>query len=346
MRFRDLRVSLLFLLLTACRAYFLPAAPAATASFTPTVEPAPTTTATASATPKPTTTPDPYEPYTIAYLRGRDYGGGELEIVERVGANSAFTRYLIRYPSDGLMIHGFMNVPQGNGPHPVIIALHGYIEPSIYDTFDYTTHYADALASAGYLVVHPNLRGYPPSDDGDNLFRVGMASDVLNLIAILKASAGQPGSLEAADSSRIGMWGHSMGGGITTRVVTVSPDVQAAVLYAAMSGDESRNYEAIGTWSDGERGVEERAVPIELLAQISPIHFLGDVTAAVSIHHGLADELVPVQWSMQTCELLKAAGKNVECHFYEDMPHTFRGQGDKEFIQYTIQFMNLHLSAR
>jgi dipeptidyl aminopeptidase/acylaminoacyl peptidase len=278
-------------------------------------------------------------------LRGRDYGGGELEIVERVGANSAFTRYLIRYPSDGLMIHGFMNMPLGDGPHPVIIALHGYIDPSIYDTFDYTTHYADALASAGYLVMHPNLRGYPPSDDGDNLFRVGMAADVLNLIAILKASAGQPGPLEAADASRIGMWGHSMGGGITTRVITVSPDIKAALLYAAMSGDEGRNYDAIGAWSNGERGVDERAVPIEQLAQISPIHFLGDITAAVSIHHGLADELVPVQWSMQTCELLKAAGKNVECHFYEDMPHTFRGQSDKEFIQYTIQFMNRHLSA-
>ena len=91
--------------------------------------------------------------------------------------------------------------------------------------------------------------------------------------------------------------------------------------------------------------MEERAVPIEHLAQISPIHFLGDITAAVSIHHGLADELVPVQWSMQTFELLKAWGRNVECHFYEDMPHTFRGKGDKEFIQYTIQFMNLHLLA-
>jgi dipeptidyl aminopeptidase/acylaminoacyl peptidase len=345
MRIRDFRLILLFLVLTACRAPVLPATPTATAGLTPSEEPPAAATATASATPGPTATPDPYEPYTIAYLRERDYGGGELEIVERVGANSAFTRYLIRYPSDGLMIHGFMNAPLGDGPHPVIIALHGYIDPSIYDTFDYTTHYADALASAGYLVVHPNLRGYPPSDDGENLFRVGMAADVLNLIAILKASAGQLGPLEAADASRMGMWGHSMGGGITTRVITISPDIQAAVLYAAMSGDEARNYEAIGAWSNGERGVEERAVPTGQLAQISPIHFFGDITAAVSIHHGLADALVPVQWSMQTCELLRAGGKDVECHFYEDMPHTFRGQEDKEFIQYTLQFMNRHLSA-
>lgn len=112
-----------------------------------------------------------------------------------------------------------------------------------------------------------------------------------------------------------------------------------------MSGDEARNYEAIGVWSDGERGADERAVPPEELPRISPIYFLDGITAAVSIHHGLEDELVPVQWSMQLCELLKAAKKNVECHYYPGMPHTFRGKGDKEFIQYSIQFMDRTLSA-
>lgn len=249
----------------------------------------------------------------------------------------------MRYPSDGLDIYGFMNVPVGDGPHPVIIALHGYIDPEVYDTFDYTTHYADALASAGYLVLHPNLRGYPPSDSGDNLFRVGMAIDVLNLISIVKSTAGQAGALETADGNRIGLWGHSMGGGIVTRVITVSSDVRAAVLYAAMSGDEKRNYDAIGVWSGGERGAEERRVPASELTGISPVFHLQDIGAAVSIHHGLQDELVPVQWSMQTCELMKAASLEVECEYYEDMPHTFYGQGDKEFIQYTIQFMNRNL---
>ena len=89
--------------------------------------------------------------------------------------------------------------------------------------------------------------------------------------------------------------------------------------------------------------MEERQVPETELTRISPIYYLDDIRAAVSIHHGLEDELVPVQWSMQTCELMKAASLDVECQYYEDMPHTFRGQGDKEFIQYTIQFMDRHL---
>ena len=130
---------------------------------------------------------------------------------------------------------------------------------------DYTTRYADSLARAGFLVIHPNLRGYPPSDDGDNRFRVGMAIDVLNLIAIIKDQAGKPGALENADPQAIGLWGHSMGGGVATRVLTVSPDVDAAVLYGAMSGDEHKNYERIFNYfSSGTRGIEELQAPEEV----------------------------------------------------------------------------------
>jgi dienelactone hydrolase len=290
-------------------------------------------------------TPDPYFPYTIEYLRSRTYGGGQIEFLEVMGQNLLFTRYLIRYPSDGLNIYGFANIPNDDKVHPVIIALHGYIDPAIYNTLDYTTHYADALASAGYIVVHPNLRGYRPSDDGSNLFRVGMAADVLNLIALVRSQSGGNDPLRNANPQSIGLWGHSMGGGISTRVLTVSGNVKAAVLYGSMSGDEQKNYEAIRGWSGNTRGLDELNVPTEALTRISAMYFFDDITAAVSLHHGLADALVPVDWSVLTCEQLKALGKNVECHYYENMPHTFYGQGDQEFIQNTIRFFNQYLLA-
>ncbi len=196
------------LLLMVLLAYFLPAcggtAPITStliATATETQTPLPTYTAKATATALPTTTPtpEPYWEYSIASLRSRTYGGGQIEITQTLGENSAFTRHYFRYDSDGLSIYGFANVPHGEGPFPVIIALHGYIEPEIYQTLDYTTHYADALASAGFLVLHPNLRLYPPSDEGDNLFRVGMAIDTLNLIALVKENSGKPGLLQSAD---------------------------------------------------------------------------------------------------------------------------------------------------
>lgn len=307
----------------------------------PTVTSLPTGTPTLVPTISPT--PDPYYTWSNAYLRSRPYGGGQIEFVEVMEQTLYFTRYLIRYPSDGLNIYGFANIPNDDGVHPVIIALHGYIDPAVYNTLDYTTLYADALASAGYVVLHPNLRGYRPSDDGENLFRVGMAIDVLNLIALVQSQSGGTDQLKNANPNAIGLWGHSMGGGITTRVITVSDDVRAAVLYAAMTGDEQTNYNAIREWSGQTRGLEELDVPVEALANISSMYFFGNITSAVSIHHGTADALVPMQWSEATCAQLQSLGKQVECLYYENMPHTFYGDGNQQFIQNTLDFFNTHL---
>jgi len=336
-------ITLTVLILASCvPAIQVPTAtPAFTASPVPTATLLPTSTPTLLPTVSPT--PDPYSAWSIDYLRARPYGGGQIEFLEVMTQNLYFTRYLIRYPSDGLNIYGFANIPNDEEPHPVIIALHGYIDPALYNTLDYTTHYADALASAGYIVLHPNLRGYAPSDDGENLFRVGMAVDVLNLIALVQSQSGGTDLLRTARPDRIGLWGHSMGGGITTRVLTVTDDVRAAVLYAAMSGDEQKNYEAIRGWSGQTRGLDELNAPVEALNRISAMYFFGNITAAVSIHHGTLDGTVPLDWSVTTCEQLTALGKSVECTYYQDMPHTFYGTGDEEFIQNTVQFFNQHL---
>ena len=292
-------------------------------------------------------TPDPYAGLTISDLIARSYGDGAFVIEEVMAENSYFTRYLVSYPSDGVKIYGFMNVPTGDGPFPVVIALHGYIEPEIYNTLDYTTGYADALARAGFLVLHPNLRGYQPSEDGPNLFRVGMAIDVLNLIGLIKSQAGLPGSLESADASRIGLWGHSMGGGISTRVMTVSPDVKAVVLYGAMSGDDRKNYERIYNYfSDGLRGMEELSAPPDAFLRISPIYYLERVQAAVSIHHGTSDTEVPLDWSVDLCNRLQGLGKQVECFTYPNQPHTFIGEDEDIFIQRAIDFFNRELGVQ
>ncbi len=306
---------------------------------TATLEPSPVPTA----APTLSLSPNAYTKYTINYLRSRQYGGGQIQVVQSAGAYSAFTRYIIRYPSDGLTITGFMDVPNGLGPFPVVIALHGYVAPSTYNTLDYTTTYADDMASAGYFVLHPNMRNFPPSSSGDDLFRVGMATDVLNLIAIVKATGGKSGPLQLADPQRIGLWGHGMGGGIALRVMTISPDVKAAVLYSSVSGDEQRNYEALAAWSDFGQGGLERAVPLQELPLISPIYFYQNIKAAVSVNQGLADPMVPVQWAKDTCNQLQEMGKTVECHYYPAEANTFTGNGDHSFIRVFTLFFDKYL---
>lgn len=310
----------------------------ANATATPSIVPSATLTEEAPSTA--TQTPNPWAGLSIDSLSARSYGGGTVQVIETLAVNSYFTRTLITYPSDDLNIYGFMNIPKvGDPPYPVVIALHGYINPEIYNTIDYTTRYADALAREGFLVLHPNLRGYPPSDQGDNLFRVGMAIDALNLIALVKEQGGKPGALSVADPNNIGIWGHSMGGGISTRVITVSPDIRAAVLYGAMSGDEKQNFERIlNYFSNGERGKEELNFPEEAFESISPINYIDRIQASVSIHHGENDQDVPLTWSLDLCRRLRELEKPVECYTYEDQAHTFNGDGDNLFIMQMIDF--------
>jgi dipeptidyl aminopeptidase/acylaminoacyl peptidase len=314
-----------------------------TPTLAPSTTPLPSNTPTA--TPPPGATPDLYRELTIDALSGRRYGGGLLDIVETLEENDSFTRYLITYPSDGLKIYGFMNVPNEGDKFPVALVLHGYIDPKDYDTLAYTTRYADALAEAGYFVIHPNLRNYPPSDNGPDAFRTGYAIDVLNLIAIIRAQSQDPvGYLRRADAEHIHLWGHSMGGGIVLRVLAVNrePYIRAAVLYGSMSGDERRNYERIQYWSYGRRGDFELAAPPEVLDLISPIHYLDRITAPIAIHHSLADDIVPVSWSQELCDLLEAMNHPHECYLYEAQPHTFHGYADDLFMDRVILFFRSH----
>ena len=299
----------------------------------PTPTPAPTATPSPTATPTPT--PDPYAGLYIDDLRARSYGvTGTIEVVDTLGDFAGFTRYLIRYPSDGLRINGFMNVPKGVGPFPVVVVVHGYIPPTTYKTVAYTSMYADYIASSGYLVLHPDLRGHGTSEGSSQpAFRVGYAIDVLNLIALAKKLP------NARTDGGIGIMGHSMGGGVTGRVMVVSPDVKAAVLYAAVSLDEARTdrFPSSGTPGPtrtppaGTPGPTRTPVPPEVAERISPINYIRYLSGPVGIHHGEADRDVSPQNSVRVVERLQAEGRAYEYFTYPDQPHTLWGDAHTLF---------------
>jgi len=270
----------------------------------------------------PTSIPE-VNPYSIEALANRTYGEGELTIEYLWERQEDFVRYYITYTSDGLTIHGFVDVPEGDGPFPVVIALHGYIPASEYETLDYSTRYADSIARQGYIVLHPNMRNFPPSDSPgrvrDSL--TGYTVDVLNLLELVQQSAGQPGIFENADMERLGIWGHSLGGGIALRVATLVDDIDAIVLYAAVT--QRYNETSIGL----------------------PVYDLRVIDAPFSIHHGLDDDTVSPAWSETICDTLEDLGKEHDCYFYEGQPHTLlrSGSSDALFIQRTVEFFDTYL---
>jgi uncharacterized protein len=298
--------------------------PAPTVTPYPTPTRAPTWTPEATATAAVVSTPDPNSAYSIAALRLRAYGGGEIENLGLMAKNDILARYSIRYPSDGLNIHGFLSIPFGKGPFPVIIVIHGYVNPGEYQTIDYTTDAADGLVSQGYIVIHPDLRNFPPSDSGDVMFRAGYAIDVLNLIALVQQTAGRPGLLEQANAGRIGIWSHSMGGDIALKVAVISHDVKAILLYAPMSGDEQKNSQFFNFMTGNSENQQEMLASPETFASVSPDHYYKDITAAIQLHHGTGDTVIPIAWAEETCQELKDAGSHVECFYYDGAEHTFR----------------------
>jgi len=304
----------------------------------PSLSPFPTPTRGATLTPAFTATPgsailtpSPYAQYTIDALRTRQYFGGAAQDLGIYSQNDTFARHSFVYPSDALNIHGFVNVPLRAGKYPVIIAIHGYVDPTQYDTLDYTTDPSDGLSSSGYFVVHPNLRNFRPSDQGDALFRVGYAIDVLNLIAVIKQNAGKPGLFEFADASHIGIWSHSMGGDIALRVAVVSSDVQAILLYAPMSGDEQKNSQFFNVFTGNSVNQQELLASAQDFSAISPATYYADISAAIQLHHGTGDTVIPVAWAEETCQQLKDAGRNVECYYYDGADHTFRSRYYEQF---------------
>lgn len=283
-----------------------------------------------------TITPDPFRKYTISAMRSRSYGSGTVQILEKLSDEGSFTRYKIRYISDGLIIYGFMNIPKGEGPFPVIIAIHGNYNLESYQLLPYSTYDADVLSRAGYLVLHPNMRGFGESASGDDRYRTGLAIDILNLIGIVKTQGLQIGALEKANPDRIGIWAHSMGGEVALRVITVSNDIKATMLYAPMTGDIIKNAQFINN-------KEEMDTPAHLIAAISPHYSYVNITSALKLYHGTADPVIPVQYGRETCQMLIDLGKEINCAFYEGAKHTFNSDYTDDFHKSFLYFFKTHL---
>ena len=336
----------LFIFLTACQA--APASPAATLPppnvVIETMTPSPVPTKTLSPSPTPSVEQLIF-PYTIEGLRKHDYQSGKITIRATLEENETYTSYLIEYPSDGLTITGVMQIPAGKGPFPVIIMNHGFYSRSVYTSGDGTDRASAYLVKRGYITLASDYRSWGVSDVGESLFYSGLAIDVINLINAVP-------TIPEADPSRIGMWGHSMGGGVTIKVLTIDSRVKAAVLYSTVSADHADLIERWGNGCFGDiaRGEAEfgcnssDVVPLDLplnvqdayrtaaesddlMKLISPVFHLGNVTAPVQIHYGTEDGLnysgTPPEWSLKLYESLRGVNKNVELLAYDGEGHSF-----------------------
>lgn len=288
------------------------------------------------------------EELSIPYFSQMKLEGKDLELTKVLADNSAYTRYEIRYSSNGLTISGILNIPKGNGPFPLIIFNHGYIDPSIYTIGRGLKREQDYLARHGFAVLHTDYRGHGASDPSPDTKEIYDASleytmDSINAINAVRASS-LP-ELKSVDASNVGMLGHSLGGGVTLNALVAKPDmVDAAVLYAPVSGNAYKNFDR---WRrerpEGDNTLkafgEEGS---DAWNQLSSLYFVNRIDDSVLIFHGTSDNDVPIEWSYELDDTLMRNHKDTTLVVFDPEEHEFIRRWD-EFMRETATFFTEEL---
>lgn len=317
----------------------------------------------------PTNSPE-QNPLMISVMRKNSYPGSNLVIEQTLADGSNYHQYIASYKSEGLKIYGLLTVPNGEKPRdgwPVIIFNHGYIPPEVYRTTERYVAYVDAFARNGYIVFKSDYRGNGNSEGSPEgaYYSTAYTTDVLNALASLKKYELKlpSGEGNVANPNKIGMWGHSMGGNITLRSLVVDPkDIKAAVIWGGVVGsygDLMNNWTRRVPFQPSSRQLALRNRYRQDLIKkygtpqtnpifwnsIDPTNFVSDIVAPIELHHGEADEEVPLEFSKSLFDKLKQAGKDVELYTYPGADHNISSPSFETAMARSIIFFDKYLKS-
>lgn len=291
------------------------------------------------------------DPVSLPALMADEIRGSRLRLGSVLARTSAYTRYAVTYRADALTVSGVMNVPRGEGPFPVVVLLHGYIDPDVYVTGQGYRREQDGLARNGYVAFHVDYRNHAGSDDdpdNDVDQRLGYTRDAVAAVEAVRAS-----DLAFLDGERIGLIGRSMGGGVAFNALVTRPGlVDAAVTYASVSTLAAENYDRFIRRDVADSALVRRVEAThgspeddpDWWAGVSSRTFVDRITTPVMMHHGVLDDTCPVAWSRATRDALRAAGVDLTYHEYPRENHYFYGGWARSFER-TLAFLERHLGA-
>ncbi len=236
---------------------------------------------------------------------------------------------------------GVVDYPAAAGPRPVVVVCHGFKGFLAWGFFPPLAH---LLAERGFTVVRFNFTGsgMRPGDelvtDTDAFRHAKVHRDLAELEAVL-AALGDEIAAGRADTDRIGLLGHSRGGG--TALLAAAGDhrgrIGALVTWAAVASFLRFSEEDRRRWRrDGELPVvnartgQELALDVGVLDDIERRREEYDLAAAAArrrapwlIVHGAGDETVPIA---EARTLAAAAGPPSELAVVAGGSHTFGAQ--------------------
>lgn len=268
--------------------------------------------------------PFPGREYFIDSLRASPARGTGFAVTGVKEENGAYKKFSIAYVADRRPLTGVMNVPIGPVPvggFPILILNHGLIRPEIYFSGRGSKREQDFFSRRGYVTIHPDYRGYSSTSPEFPLrhdFYAGYTEDMLALIDALNRARPQ-----FIDVNRMGLWGHSMGGGIAARAMVLNHDIRAYVLFAPVSASVEDNFYELAP--EEVAWIRKTYGPAGSPAyqKISPLSYFSDVAAPVQLHHGTGDAEVPIAFSEKMFQALRQYGKKSELFTYPGEKHEF-----------------------
>lgn len=257
---------------------------------------------------------------------------------------------LIHYPTfdevDGVprRIPAFVYRPESEGPHPVIIQIHGGPEaqsrPSFSSTYQLWIDYLDVA------VVRPNVRGSSGYGktylDLDNAYK--REDSVRDIGALLDWIANQPD----LDENRVAVYGGSYGGYmVLASAVHYSDRLSAAVNIVGISNfvtflenTEAYRRDLRRVEYGDERDPDMRAH----LEKISPLNNVEKIDVPMFVAHGQNDPRVPVSEAEQIVTALREQDTAVWYMNALNEGHGFRRKENRDlFLEVTVMFFREYL---
>ncbi|MEJ2402602.1 MAG: prolyl oligopeptidase family serine peptidase [Xanthomonadales bacterium] len=200
----------------------------------------------------------------------------------------AEVRYIDWTARDGMKIYGYLTVPKGEGPFPLIVLPHG--GPFVSETVVYD-EWSQMLANNGYLVLQPQYRG--STNFGLEYYKTAFINggqggykmqDDKDDGALYLVEQG------LADKDRIAMFGWSYGGYAALVAASRTPQIYQCVIAGAAVSDTLMQ---VSYYSDRVRGSQEIEQLNMWRDSINPIKEVSKVNVPILLVHGSVDQRVP-----------------------------------------------------
>lgn len=224
-------------------------------------------------------------------------------------------------PDGGEEIQGWLLRPDGPGPHPLLLYIHGG------PVFQYGRgffHELQMLRGRGFAVLYGNPRGSQGygRDFAWSIKRDWGTRPMIDLMALVDRALGTGG----LDSARMGVLGGSYGGYMTLWAIAHTDRFRAACAQRPVSHMEAM------IWSDfgGFLGDWMGAFPwedAELYRRQSPLTYAEKMNTPLLITQGLDDLRTPSDQGERAFVMLKRLGKTVEMVLFPGADHDLSRKG-------------------